>query len=180
MCSRSDVCFFTIVVVYLMTIVYDIDGRVLSAYVLPHGGIALDPRYFNTTNHTAKEEAWVIHRACVKVGNEISKQIPDLILLSTPHGIADSHNFVFYLNSRGSGYADTDNCKCPPCCYKVETDMAGDIAIKLAKQFGYSSNVTGLSAYGPPGNAGDPFPLKYGYIKLLFMSFVKCITRRPF
>ncbi|KAL5004934.1 hypothetical protein ScPMuIL_018390 [Solemya velum] len=84
-------------------------------------------------------------------------------------------NFVFYLNSRGDGYADTDNCKCPPCCYQVETEMASDIATELAKQFGYSLNVSGLSGYGQPGNSGEPFPLKWG--EVIPLHFIKALNR---
>ena len=65
-------------------------GELLGAFVMPHGkswprnnmthaeyyyisffagGIALDPRYFNTTNSTAKAEAWALHEACQQVKN---------------------------------------------------------------------------------------------------------------
>ena len=63
------------------------------------GGIALDPTHFKTDNVTAKEEADLLHRACVDVGVWVGTLQPDLIVLSTPHGIADLNNFAFYLNS---------------------------------------------------------------------------------
>ncbi|KAL8611900.1 hypothetical protein ACOMHN_033645 [Nucella lapillus] len=40
---------------------------------MPHGGIALDPSHFNTTNSTAKKEGWEIHNACIKLSSEIVK-----------------------------------------------------------------------------------------------------------
>ncbi len=63
------------------------------------GGIALDPSHFKTDNTTAKQEADLLHKACVGVGAWVGTLQPDLIVLSTPHGIADLNNFAFYLNS---------------------------------------------------------------------------------
>jgi hypothetical protein len=63
------------------------------------GGIALDPSHFKSANATAKLEADLLHKACVDVGEWVGTLQPDLIVLSTPHGIADLNNFAFYLNS---------------------------------------------------------------------------------
>ena len=54
-----------------------------------------------------------------------------MILLSTPHGVADLRNFQFYLNPRGYGWADTDNCDCPPCCYNVSADIDGPLSLRI-------------------------------------------------
>lgn len=91
---------------------------IAGAFVLPHGSIAQAPQHFNTTCTGAKADAearaqastWSgrhavysqsshadlhpvqgheIHEACVAVGKEIARLKPDLILLSTPHGITD-------------------------------------------------------------------------------------------
>ena len=37
------------------------------AILITPGGIALDPSYFNTSNVTAKAEAWALHEACQQV-----------------------------------------------------------------------------------------------------------------
>jgi hypothetical protein len=63
------------------------------------GGIALDPSHFKSSNTTARLEAELLHKACVDVGVWVGTLQPDLIVLSTPHGIADLNNFAFYLNS---------------------------------------------------------------------------------
>ena len=136
-------------------------AEIVGAFVLPHGGIALDPTYFNTTNQTRIKQAWAIHDAAVSVGESITDLNPDLILLSTPHGIADLNNFVFYLNPRGFGFSDTDNCHCPPCCYNISIDMDSETASRLASELQRKNvSVSGLSAFGPPGGAIDDFPLK--------------------
>lgn len=63
------------------------------------GGIALDPSHFKTANATAKLEADLLHKACADAGEWVATLQPELIVLSTPHGIADLNNFAFYLNS---------------------------------------------------------------------------------
>ena len=62
------------------------------------GGIALDPTYFNTTNATSLWQAWAVHDAYQEVGMAIAELGPDIVLLSTPHGVADLSQFMFYLN----------------------------------------------------------------------------------
>ena len=66
------------------------DAKIVGAFVMPHGGIALDPNFFtNGSNATTLEEAWKLHDACVQVGKHVRQMAPDMIVLSTPHGIAD-------------------------------------------------------------------------------------------
>lgn len=64
------------------------------------GGIALDPASFKTPNPEATMEAYAVHNACVKVGQLVGDLQPDILLLSTPHGVADLTQFSFYLNSK--------------------------------------------------------------------------------
>ncbi|XP_064609980.1 LOW QUALITY PROTEIN: protein CA_C1420-like [Liolophura sinensis] len=173
--SRSyRTVYLTAICLAFLSVVRECRSRIISAYVMPHGGIALDPGHFNTTNTTAKTEAWEIHRACVDVGKEIASVYPDVILLSTPHGIADYSNFVLYLNRRGVGFADTDNCVCPPCCYMVNVSLASEIAARIRDEFSAQSNVSGLSSFGPPGGEGvEPFPLRWAeVIPLHFVPFL--------
>ena len=39
-----------------------------------------------------------MHGACQEVGMTIAELKPNLVLLSTPHGVADLSQFMFYLN----------------------------------------------------------------------------------
>lgn len=135
--------------------------RILGTFVMPHGGIALDPSQFNTTNQTAKTEAVELHDSCELVGKQIDALNPDLIFLSTPHGISDLNNFVFYLNPNGYGKADTDNCQCPPCCFSVKIKIDNSTSLNLVNFLKTCSNVSGLSGFGPPGQSEEPFPLRY-------------------
>lgn len=145
----------------------EINAEIIGAFVLPHGGIALDPNYFiNGSNATTLQEAWELHNACVQVGGEIRQLNPDFIVLSTPHGIADMNDFQFYLNQRARGQGDTDNCECPPCCYNISVKLAPEIAqdlIETLKSNGLN-NVSGLSAHAPPLGTLSPFPLAWGEV----------------
>ena len=160
-------------ILYCMTLVFSFcfirstNAKIIGAFVLPHGGIALDPNYFtNGSNATTLQEAWELHNACVQVGELIRQMAPDLIVLSTPHGIADLNNFQFYLNGAAGGPADTDNCACPPCCYNISVKLAPDIALELIESVKAdgSNNVSGLSAYAPPLGNDPPFPLAWGEV----------------
>ncbi|CAH1796075.1 unnamed protein product [Owenia fusiformis] len=109
-----------------------------------------------------------------KVGMEISRLNPDLIFISTPHGVSDLNNFVFYLNTNAEGRADTDNCDCPPCCYNVSVKINTNLSMGLAESLGRHMRVSGLTANGSPGTATSPFPLRWGeVIPLHFMGDLK-------
>ena len=135
------------------------------------GGLALDPQYFNTTNSTAKAMAWHVHSAAKEVGKQIVSMQPDLIVLSTPHGIAAAEDFMFYLSPKGSGFADTDNCACPPCCYKLNVTMDTASTKKLVANLKFQLNrVSYLSAFGTPGQEDVPFPLQWGEVVPLIFA----------
>ncbi|XP_022096623.1 uncharacterized protein LOC110982489 [Acanthaster planci] len=143
-------------------------GEIVGAFVLPHGGIAFDPTHFNTSNRTALAEAWLLHDSAKTVGEIISGLKPDLIVLSTPHGVADLDKFQFYLNPKGYGTADTDNYVGP---YRLEVNLDSMSSQSLVQDLvRLGENVSGLSAFGPPGGADDPFPLRWG--EVVPLSFV--------
>lgn len=100
MTSTFVLCISTFVIGCVLCIA---DGKVIGAYVLPHGGLALDPKNFNTTNSTEILEAHELHNACQKVGQAVRSAQPDVIFLSTPHGLADYRNFIIYSNAEAAG-----------------------------------------------------------------------------
>ena len=156
-------------------------GKVVGAYVMPHGGISIAPWNLNTTNQTVKREAWAIHDACTKVGDMVRVLEPDLVVLSTPHGIADLNNFVFYFNPVGSGSADTDNCVCPPCCFNVSVDLEVNVTHSLLTNLrNLNIAVSALSAFGPPGQSQEPFPLKWGEVIPLYFLKKSPSLSKPF
>ncbi|XP_069138127.1 protein CA_C1420-like isoform X1 [Argopecten irradians] len=144
------------------------DSKITGAFVVPHGGIALAPNHFNTTNATAKEQAWILHKNYRQIGDQIDRSKPDLIFLSTPHGVADLDRFALYLNSAGEGNANTDNIQCPPACFNVSANLAFNVAKDIVRKFNYGFNLTGLSAFGQPGKSDENFPLRWGEVIPLY------------
>lgn len=150
-----------IAVLFLLTF-HGASAKLLGAFVLPHGGIALNPSRFESSSKFAREWAWKIHRSAVEVGRHIRSLEPDIIFLSTPHGVSDLTKFTFYVNPLANGTAETDNCKCPPCCYDVSVKIDVDLTLNLANNLSSKGlNVSGLSFFGPPGGGYEPVVLKY-------------------
>lgn len=91
-----------------------------------------------------------------------------MILLSTPHGIADLNNFLFYLNPNGFGWADTDNCGCPPGCYNVSAIIDGPQSLQIVDTLMEVSK-DGSRLF--PGSEGSallavvPYPLQFTHYR---------------
>lgn len=101
---KSNIVLLVVVCTCVVIVtIHNVDSTIVGAFVLPHGGIALDPRNFNTTNKTKVHQAYELQEACLKVGRDVRRTNPDLIFLSTPHGMADYRNFLIYSNIVGSG-----------------------------------------------------------------------------
>lgn len=127
--------------------------NIVGAFIMPHGGIALDPNYFHTTDEKAKTLAWELNKACIEAGKMIQELNPERIFLSTPHGIADMNRFAMILNSSGSGDATTDNM--PPGVYSVSANIDKENSTKIVQDLSEDFEVTGLGGFG-----GETFPLR--------------------
>lgn len=79
-----------------------------AAVILPHGDFALDPTLLPVEDGAARRIANEISDAAHDAGGTwLNRHVdPDLILLSTPHGIALSRDFGLYLGSTASGYVE--------------------------------------------------------------------------
>uniref|UniRef100_A0A915HQK6 Extradiol ring-cleavage dioxygenase class III enzyme subunit B domain-containing protein n=1 Tax=Romanomermis culicivorax TaxID=13658 RepID=A0A915HQK6_ROMCU len=128
---------------------FHVGAKVYGSFVLPHGGVALNPSGFHTTDMRAKQKAWKINQASVDVGRYIRRLEPDLIVLSTPHGVADAKNFAFYMAPNANGSAETDNCDCPPCCYSASVPIDAFFTQEVLNNLTAKRlNVTGISFFG--------------------------------
>lgn len=76
----------------------------VGAFILPHGSVILDPG-----KRGIPKQAISLHNAMVGVSNTIASLRPDLIFLTSPHGVSLSHDFGIYLNAGGSGTAEWNN-----------------------------------------------------------------------
>ncbi len=96
---------------------------VVGAYILPHGAMILDPN-----KDKIPKEAIDIHHAMIKMAKNINDLKPDLIFLTTPHGIALSNDFGIYMNKGGSGSAEWNNDYKK---YKVQVEFDQEISNEL-------------------------------------------------
>lgn len=158
-------------VVFILIInVAESQANVVGAFILPHGGLALDPRNFNTTNQTEKYEAYEINNACRRVAQDIQQLQPDIVVLSTPHGLADDNNFLIYSNLKAAGYGLVDDCLIQPCQYNISVELDAGLAALLYTGSGSTENLSLLTGFGPAGNDNE-IPIRWGeVIPMLFVS----------
>lgn len=97
----------------LLSIGSVVDARLKAAVILPHGDFAFDPSLVPVADSAARDAAEAIAAAARSVGQWLgsssssvtssSSVDPDLIFLSTPHGVSMSNDFAVYLNAAASG-----------------------------------------------------------------------------
>lgn len=134
-----------------------VTAEVIAAYVIPHGGLALDPSHTNFTNSTDQQLAQALHENLVKLCQDVAEQKPDIIFLSTPHGIMDLDRFLIYLNSEAAGVAYADNCdKARNCSVSLNISLAANESLNLVHYLKKSHKVSGISGFGPPAGSSAP------------------------
>lgn len=69
----------------------------VGSFILPHGALLLDP--------TKPEYDDELHQAMRQAARDVASLRPDVLLLSTPHGLAHSTDFGLYLNHNAEGSA---------------------------------------------------------------------------
>lgn len=78
---------------------------IVGCFIFPHGAITLDPetRDFDgipAVKPTSKEECIKLHEAMKANAKSLVDMRPDLIILSTPHGLKLENSFLFLGNSK--------------------------------------------------------------------------------
>lgn len=145
--------------IFLVFMLSSVDSKVIRAYVVPHGSIALDPSHANFTNSSTKALADLLHTSLIAASEDVAAQNPDIIFLSTPHGIADLDRFLLYLNAEASGVTYADSCtNATECAYKLKIGLAANDSLTLAQHLRKSHRVSGISAFGPPPPLGGAGP----------------------
>jgi aromatic ring-opening dioxygenase LigB subunit len=74
-----------------------------AAFIVPHGALILDA----LPSHT--DGRYELQQAMVSIANQITSIKPDIILVTSPHGISLSDNFGIYFNESAHGTAEWDN-----------------------------------------------------------------------
>ena len=149
-------------------------AKVVGAAVLPHGDFAFDPSLVDFKNHSV-----ALHDGSKLVGAAIADLEPDLIVLTTPHGIESERDFVFYKNSNGSGFAsigdDLHNASFPSYKVPLNVTMDPDTVAHLASSLlalNPSANVSTLLSFAD----SEAQALRWGEVvplKLIFDEYNK-------
>jgi aromatic ring-opening dioxygenase LigB subunit len=89
-----------VLLAFLLPLVY---SRLEAAIILPHGGEAFDPTIL-PPNTPARSAAEAIAEGARSAGQWLHHHIdPDVVFLSSPHGISLSKDFGIYLGNTASG-----------------------------------------------------------------------------
>lgn len=93
-----------IILLKLLTI-RRLHAKFAGGILLPHGDFAYDPTFFrpNTPERTAAKRIATAARQAGKWLVDVAK--PEIIFLSTPHGIKLDNDFGIYMNDKGIGSA---------------------------------------------------------------------------
>ena len=110
-----------------------VEGVVVGASVIPHGDFAYDPSLVHNANGSLE-----VHRASLEAGAFIASLAPDIVLVSSPHGVELSADFAFYANSLGDGFAsiggDLHNKTFPTYKVPLNVTLAGELASELVDE----------------------------------------------
>lgn len=118
-----------IILLNLLTIGH-LHAKLVGGILLPHGDFAYDPSFFrpNTRERAAANR---IATAARKAGKWLVDVNPDIIFLSTPHGIKLDNNFGIYMNDKGFGSATIGGDLIGNSTYKKAYNVSKDIDMDL-------------------------------------------------
>ncbi|MHA1211392.1 MAG: hypothetical protein ACTSSH_02925 [Candidatus Heimdallarchaeota archaeon] len=144
---------------------------IIGAFILPHGSMILDPKVKDLP-----KTAIDLHHAMKKVAKKIAELKPDIIFLTSPHGIALSEEFGIYVNKGGLGTAEWEG---KYKNYKVNVDFDQKLTTKL---YDYllekETSISKIASFTPgveaPFRWGEVVPLwflrKITNVKYLYMT----------
>jgi aromatic ring-opening dioxygenase LigB subunit len=162
---KQSISVFLLTTIYVLLTIQQINAELAGAILLPHGDFAYDPTLF-PLNTTERDVSNKIALAARRVGRWLVQvEKPDIILLSTPHGIKLDNDFGIYMSEKGHGYAtiggDIHNNSTSNKLYNVSLgiDMDLDLSQNLLSLL-HNENVSGIYSY----NEEIPMPLNWGEI----------------
>ena len=123
------------------------------AAVLPHGALTLKP--IDGTSKSLRNEM-------ERVANEIEMILPDLIVLSTPHGIMLKDHFAFYHSKQAEGSAEWEGN------YK-EFTLSMDMDIETTEELAERTNAELITPHIP----SFPIEIRWGEVIPLYFIFKK-------
>jgi len=135
------------------------NAKIVGGAVIPHGDFAYDPSLVHGKNGSKE-----LHKAALRVGRWIEQLEPDVILLSTPHGMELAEDFLIYQNDMLNGCAelggDLHNKSFPS--YKVCANLTTDaeLATSLVQKLEHKQRLTGILGFAN----SMPLPVSWGEI----------------
>eukprot|EP01126_Amoeba_proteus_P017731 TRINITY_DN1869_c0_g1_i12.p1 TRINITY_DN1869_c0_g1~~TRINITY_DN1869_c0_g1_i12.p1 ORF type:complete len:211 (-),score=19.80 TRINITY_DN1869_c0_g1_i12:641-1273(-) len=145
----------------------------VGAGVLPHGDFVYDPQIIGGKNGSEK-----LHQAAIQLGEWVDSLQPDIIFITTPHGISSHNNFLIYVNSNGSGFAPIgqdleNNCTIGPVSgYDV------NMQIPLDQQFAHELFNSLEGKIDTLGAFADSLPIAISWGEIIPLSFFSCLTAK--
>lgn len=141
--------------------IFHAESRLIAAAIMPHGDFAYDPSLL-AAGTPEREAANEVAQAARKAGKVIASVDPDIILLSTPHGIELSTDFAIYLGSHASGYANIGSDLPNSTAHKVEQPQI-DLAPEISKNLMTKLSNEGVSGILPFADSED-MALRWGEV----------------
>jgi len=123
----------------------------VACAVLPHGSMLLDP-----LRNDLPKSAIDLRDGCMKCCDEISKLKADIIILSTPHGLALTKAFGVYLNPNAEGNAEWNDAWSE---YKVKINLEENISRNLVEKISETEGIVSFAKYAVPLRWGEVVPL---------------------
>lgn len=122
----------------------------LAAFIVPHGALILDA----SPSHT--DGRYELHQAMVSVANQITNLKPDVILVTSPHGISLSDDYGIYFNESAHGSAEWEGeYKNYQIDVNIDLDFAGELYTYLEAKNQPVSKIIAFSR-------GVPIPMRWG------------------
>lgn len=147
------------------------EAKLVAAAVLPHGDFAFDPSLLKHINPEGYRLSQGLHAGSLEAGRRIALAEPDVVILTTPHGLQTTWNIGIYQNAELDGRAVVgrdlaESFGKPFPTYRVELGGRTDTA--LAQQISDTlearrRNVTLLRGW----NGVLPLPLHWGEVLAL-------------
>lgn len=131
---------------------------IIGAAVIPHGDFAFDPGLVNGTGGATK-----LHEASMLAGEYIDSLRPDVVFMTTPHGLELRSDFLVYLNTHLAGASplgDVPHHAGPqtvPMNLTTDTRLANTLLDRLTAE---GLNVEGLLGFSD----SEPLPISWGEI----------------
>jgi len=121
-----------------------------SAFIVPHGALILNA----SPSHT--DGRYELNQAMIQVASQIADLKPDVILVTSPHGISLSNDFGIYFNESAHGTAEWEGeYQDYQIDVKIDLEFAEEIFTHLKAKQQAVSKITAFSR-------GVPIPLRWG------------------